>query len=226
MIMNTLVVWKDKFFLSNASSVLSAAVGFCVSLFVVVVEILPMNYFALYYVAVCHQLKAVLTDFSQKMSQNKPKVDYENLLRSYNAIKSLIASIDDELSLLMFIEILFSSSIMYFAIAVMFHPDTMPFPNRISIYLCFINNLVAFFAMTASAALISETSLSIGLRAQSAESQKENGLIFQQQRFISSADKEISMTVWKIAPIRRELILGILGAVFTYVLLLDNLSNP
>ncbi|KAG8191835.1 hypothetical protein JTE90_022824 [Oedothorax gibbosus] len=93
------------------------------------------------------------------MSQNKPKVDYENLLRSYNAIKSLIASIDDELSLLMFIEILFSSSIMYFAVAVMFHPNTAPLSNRIAVYLCFINNLVAFFAMTASAESQNESCL-------------------------------------------------------------------
>ncbi|GFY43832.1 hypothetical protein TNIN_413101 [Trichonephila inaurata madagascariensis] len=76
--------------------------------------------------------------------------------------------------------------------------------------------------MTSSAALVTDASVQVGTAAMriSAET-KESSLSV--QKFLSCAEKRISLTVWSIAPISRNFIFGLLGAMFTYVILFHGL---
>ncbi|GFS64594.1 hypothetical protein TNIN_123571 [Trichonephila inaurata madagascariensis] len=78
--------------------------------------------------------------------------------------------------------------------------------------------------MTASASMIPEASDEIGFIA-STIPEKAGTSTFSLQRFISSAEKEITLTVWKIVPIQRSFIFEITGALFTYTLMFYTLST-
>ncbi|GFY52848.1 hypothetical protein TNIN_339061 [Trichonephila inaurata madagascariensis] len=78
--------------------------------------------------------------------------------------------------------------------------------------------------MTGSASVIPEVSAEIGSKA-SAMPETTGKSTFNQQRFIASAEKDITLTVWRITPIRRNFIFGITGILFTYTLMFYTL-NP
>ncbi|GIY74865.1 hypothetical protein CEXT_281531 [Caerostris extrusa] len=48
---------------------------------------------------------------------------------------------------------------------------------------------------------------------------------FARQRFIMLTEKEVSLTVWKIIPIKRSFIFGINGVIFTYNIMLYSILN-
>ncbi|GFT36662.1 hypothetical protein NPIL_503641 [Nephila pilipes] len=74
------------------------------------------------------------------------------------------------------------------------------------------------------ASMIPEASAEIGSVA-SAMPESTDKTNFSQQRFIAAAEKEITLTVWKITPIRRSFIFGITGVLLTYTLMFCTL-NP
>ncbi|GFR19481.1 hypothetical protein TNCT_301321 [Trichonephila clavata] len=78
--------------------------------------------------------------------------------------------------------------------------------------------------MSVSASRVGEASSEISSLALTLPKNKENSSS-DQQRFIMLAEKEITMTVWKIVPIRRSFIFSISGALFTYTLMFYNM-NP
>ncbi|GIY66500.1 hypothetical protein CDAR_386791 [Caerostris darwini] len=99
--------------------------------------------------------------------------------------------------------------------------STQPrFNQKISIYGTFFTSFVSFKAMTASASLISEESK----KQCSVMPEVTGNLTFNQQRFLMMSQNGITLTVWKIVPIIRNLIFGITGMLLTYTVMLYSLS--
>ncbi|GFS51828.1 uncharacterized protein TNCV_2959291 [Trichonephila clavipes] len=76
--------------------------------------------------------------------------------------------------------------------------------------------------MTASAASVTDVSMKVASLAwKISVNTKESSASL--QKFISFAEKGISLTVWNVVPISRHFIFGLLGAIFTYNILFDSL---
>ncbi|GFT40313.1 hypothetical protein NPIL_138951 [Nephila pilipes] len=96
--------------------------------------------------------------------------------------------------------------------------------ERFSTCYLYFTSFTLFIFMTVLASMIPEASAEIGSIA-SAMPESTDKTTFSQQRFIAAAEKEITLTVWRITPIRRSSIFGITGVLLTYTLMFCTL-NP
>ncbi|GFQ74218.1 hypothetical protein TNCT_279091 [Trichonephila clavata] len=76
--------------------------------------------------------------------------------------------------------------------------------------------------MTSSASMVAEASAEVGSIALTLPEDKEIST-YNQQRLLILAEKGIVLTVWKITPIKRNFIFGIVGLLFTYALMFYSL---
>lgn len=183
----------------------------------------PINIFSIFYVAVCQQLKLEISHFLKVMSSHTCP-DYETLLRLYNNIASKVESIDDELSFMIMLSTVFYILNMYFFVFNLLDSEEYG-SNQDFLNLCFfINICLVFISMSVSASLVSDASEKIVAKARELSSNNvQSGFVL--QRFLFHANKGIGMTVWKMVPIRRHLIVVITGATFTYAVLFDSLKQ-
>ncbi|GFS69840.1 hypothetical protein NPIL_130861 [Nephila pilipes] len=72
--------------------------------------------------------------------------------------------------------------------------------------------------MTTSASSVAEASSEIGSIALIMPEDKRRSS-FNHQRFITLVEKEITLTVWRITPIKRKFVFGIIGMLVTYILM-------
>lgn len=183
-----------------------------------------INAFSIFYVTVCRMIRSEILKFTKKVTQSK-NTDFESLMRSYTGMASMVEYIDDSMSFLMFCSTVFSSASLYFTTTVVLHPETIG--GRLERYVLtigfFLVTIVPFMAMAVSASLVSEASLRVSSRVKALTPESLASAI-QLQRFISLTDKDLCLTVWKIAPIRRNFIISTLGCVFTYIVLFDGLT--
>ncbi|GIX69761.1 hypothetical protein CEXT_156851 [Caerostris extrusa] len=84
-----------------------------------ILTLLPLNTFIMYYTMIAYQMRCVLKNFAASLSSKK-QLDFISLLKSYNSIKSMAELLDNELSVLMFCNIIHSSGMLYFVLC--FHP--------------------------------------------------------------------------------------------------------
>ncbi|KAF8778858.1 hypothetical protein HNY73_015543 [Argiope bruennichi] len=147
--------------------------------------------------------------------------DAERLLSSYTSAKSVVASVDDESSLLVFLFLAITSLSTYVSLSsVLKPPTTIP---QVMTHICSLTPTFGLcMAIFISAASVSEASFEIADKAET-NFGNANASKFLQLKFLMSAEKEISMTVWKITTINRSLIFAIIGTMFTYAMLLESL---
>ncbi|GFT10945.1 hypothetical protein NPIL_543931 [Nephila pilipes] len=96
--------------------------------------------------------------------------------------------------------------------------------SSVSNYYWLVSNFTLFVIMTASAASVAEASAEVASSALILPEEKGTSN-WNHHRFIALVEKEITFTVWKLAPIRRNFIFGISGILFTYSLMFRSL-NP
>ncbi|GFT73984.1 hypothetical protein NPIL_4991 [Nephila pilipes] len=96
--------------------------------------------------------------------------------------------------------------------------------SSVSNYYWLVSNFTLFVIMTVSAASVSEASAEVASSALILPEEKGSSK-WNQHRFIALVEKEVTFTVWKLAPIRRNFIFGISGILFTYSLMIHSL-NP
>ncbi|KAG8189072.1 hypothetical protein JTE90_025502 [Oedothorax gibbosus] len=195
-------------------------VGVLFSFFIVIMTLLPMNTYAIFYVIVCHNMTSVIKGFLKRLMKNPRNHD---LVYEYTSIKKAVYSLDEELSFMVFCNIIFSSSMMYYSISMFLKPSLFQtFFVRVWITLLFLNTMVCFVAMTASATFVGEASAQVGIQSQMLRESVQTSN-FTQQRYFTSVQEEVHMTAWKIVPLTRSFIFGTIGTLFTYVVLIDGL---
>ncbi|GFQ74221.1 uncharacterized protein TNCT_279101 [Trichonephila clavata] len=186
-------------------------------------NIMPLMIFAFFYMAVCYDIRCILKHFGKTLTNNIK--NYDEILHSYTVIKSTVSQIDDSVNLLVFITIIYNFSLMCFSLYVVLEPRMFVKPmERFSTGYLFFISFTLFISMTGLASVVPEVSAEIGSIA-SAMPETVGKSTFSQQRFIGSAEKDITLTVWRITSIRRNFIFGIIGIFFTYTLMFYTL-NP
>ncbi|GFS69844.1 hypothetical protein NPIL_130881 [Nephila pilipes] len=110
---------------------------------------------------------------------------------------------------------------MFFSVHSALRPDMST--GSITKYLWFVSNFTLFIIMTASAASVAETSAEVASSALILPEEKGSSN-WNQHKFINLVEKEITFTVWILAPIMRDFIFGINGILFTYSLMFHSLS--
>ncbi|GFR29328.1 uncharacterized protein TNCT_611001 [Trichonephila clavata] len=153
----------------------------------------------------------------------KNRFDYEEILHSYSAIKSTVNGIDNTTGILVFTALICNSSVMCSWLYVALQPKYFPNPvEQISIYYSSLTNFALFIMMAASASSVTEASSVVGSMALTMPEDRRCN--FNHQRFITLAEKEIMLTVWKISPINRSFIFGVIGIILTYIIMFQTLS--
>lgn len=189
---------------------------------------LPINTFAIFYVAVCHHVICVLNTLSQKISNYC--INFKKLMRCYNSINETMEFLDNELSLFVLFETIYTSCVLLFAISGIFHlnlfRDCLFCLNYISFLCILVNSLVLFIVMSTYACLVSETYSRVWTKVNTEIANLDTDFTLRQQKFLLCLEKELYFTVWKIVPIRRSFIVCIFGAIITYIMLFENLVFP
>ncbi|GFY67328.1 uncharacterized protein TNIN_156091 [Trichonephila inaurata madagascariensis] len=185
---------------------------------------MPLLTFVLFYTAVCHRASSIIQRFGDTLAK-KNEFNYEMILHSYTRIKSAVNFIDNKVGFLVFTTVLYSSCILCFALYYVMESSMFTHTlDRLIIFHQIFSTLLMLIIMSISASRVGEASSEISSLALNLPKSKE-GSSFYQQRFIMLAEKEITMTVWRIVPIRRSFIFSISGVLFTYTLMFYNM-NP
>ncbi|GFR03055.1 uncharacterized protein TNCT_521451 [Trichonephila clavata] len=182
---------------------------------------LPMTAFGFYYTAVCYDTKCIIKQFAASLLVEK-SFNYENLLHDYSVIKSAVKKFDDTVGFLIFTTLIYNSCDLYFTLNVVLEASILDIA-----YLTYYNFFTSFtliILMMASAASVADASSEVSSMAVTMPEDKGRSN-FNHQRFITLADKEITLTAWKITPIRRNFIFGIVGILLTYTLMFQKLTT-
>ncbi|GFS77482.1 hypothetical protein NPIL_15151 [Nephila pilipes] len=146
-------------------------------------------------------------------------IEYEALLRSYAEIKSIIDKIDKEVSLLILLTIAYNSFGILFSIYFVSSPDQFDSYHIVANtgYSLIFSGL--YIGTTVLASKIPEASAEISLKAWIMPQESNIDSSISQQRFIAFVENEISLTLWRMIPIRRNFIFSAIGIVLTYTIM-------
>ncbi|GFU66642.1 hypothetical protein TNCV_3111261 [Trichonephila clavipes] len=138
-------------------------------------------------------------------------------------MKARAEAIDKEVSFLIFCSTVYTSTSMYYLLHAAFDPDYNNSPTLVELVLFFSFTSANFLLTTVSASLVGEASQEIAstVRSLTAPSMATELSL---QRFLLVVEKDICLTVWKIVPIRRNFIIGTMGAILTYSVLFHSLN--
>lgn len=198
------------------------------SFYKTVLERLPMKTFAVFYVVVCYQMRCAIREMSSKIFRNDGTfINYQKLLRCHVSIQSTLEHIDDELSFFVLSLTLYLSSAVFFMVSVFLHHmyffSACPLClERITFCLFLVDSVVTFVMLTASACMVSEAYAEWRQIAKKLVVCSDTPFNCDQQKFLMCAEKNLHLTVGKIVPITRSFIVGIFGAIITYIMLFEN----
>lgn len=189
---------------------------------------LPIHTFALFYALVCHHVRCLLKQFSERHPSDI--VDYKKLLQSLSSLHATIESLDDELSSFALCLTLYMSYVVIFVIRFVFHHTdyflSCPFClDRVIHYTYVASSVVAFTAMAVSASMVSEAYDELRTKARRSIISSDTDFSTKQQKFLLCIEKKACFTVFKIVQIKRGFIVYTFGGVVTYMIIFDNLLN-
>lgn len=211
------------FGLSFQDEIYNQSANIIFAIYKIIYFTMPIFVFTVFYVIMCFELRAAILNVSNSITLNLDSA-HDEARKTYNSIRSIAEFIDQELSFLVFCITVLFSSYMYDFVVLALHAKTFLISTKLTFTTClFLNSLSSFLAMAVSASLLGEASLQVGSMVRKAQQASKNQTLAI-QKFLLSTEKEINLTVWKIVPIRRNFIIGTIGALFTYVVLFDNLN--
>lgn len=182
---------------------------------------MPLQAFDFYYVFICSDISNTFDGFV-KLLKDSSKPGYKRLTDVYNDIIEVTEIFDNTLGIFIFISTLFNAFLMYLALTVIINYNNTNF--EADGYLMTVNCLlyfISFIVKVESASHVNASSLLC--KKQSRKLPVNNySQICSYIRFTKNC-KEISLTIWSFVNIKRNIILGTLGAILTYSLLFDNL---
>ncbi|KAG8197273.1 hypothetical protein JTE90_007521 [Oedothorax gibbosus] len=185
---------------------------------------MPVNLFAMYYTVVCCNLRNVIITFKKSLDSSDSTV-YDDAFENYLAIRRFVVEMEKDLSSLLFTSSLFNACIMYFGLTCWMYPEENVGSAQVaSIVFLVPASYIAFFAMILSACRVHEASVSVCDKGQELL-RFGHVQTFSKIRLLHVIEKELTLTVWKIVPIKRNFLLVAMGTIFTYCVLLDNLRG-
>lgn len=207
------------FFVSLQGSILPKLIQI-IHTFSINILLLPVDIFGISYAVICFQIRQKIFYLLESMIFS-PNIDYEVLQNQYLSIKRMATYVDNELSLLAFVSTVHNGGLMYFAI-LSYKVGGYDIPDLAFVWIAFLINFMCTVVMLSAGAFVNEASKEVWEKALMLPDSRQK---FLQERYLSFCKEGISMTLWKLIPIRRILILTNFGTVFTYTLLLDGLHT-
>ncbi|GFS38627.1 uncharacterized protein TNIN_269411 [Trichonephila inaurata madagascariensis] len=166
----------------------------------------------------------MIRDF-EKVVDSASFCHLDHFLQTYKVLRNLIEEVDKELSFLMFTSTIFNACTMYFSVVSFLSSNEVSInPQHISVGCLFVASYVSFIAMSWIGSLVYEANAKVLEKLKDLTCNKTS-LTQSQKRILFIDSSHVSLTVWKIIPIRRNLIFDILGTIFTYSLLLNGLKD-
>lgn len=186
----------------------------------------PQTTFAIFFVLVCSHIKYTLNRISKKLF-DESHVDYQKLIRSFTFIKMTINFLDDELCFFVLCETIYTASENMTVLSDILHYQPIrgcpSCDGQFSVLRNPFYTFIFFIAMCASACLVSEAYSDLRTRVQTLIVNMDSDATYKQLKFLLCVEKEVHFTMWKIVPINRSFVMCTFGAIFTYVMLLDNM---
>ncbi|GIY50019.1 uncharacterized protein CDAR_79571 [Caerostris darwini] len=218
---------KDILFQLNIETpIIEKIIGYCFEISMFLFGVLPNTAFCVFYSSVCIHMRSIILSFEESLIKYKDFPNrFDHIFNSFSKIKDTVSYVDDELCFLVFICAIYSSCYMYLSISAFLHLQLfINTSERLHYFIHFANDLTLFIAMTCSASSVAEASMRVRSISWKLPVSKGEPFFFQ-QKFLSFVEEGISLTVWKIVPISRNFIFGILGAILTYTMLFDTLTQ-
>ncbi|GBM93200.1 hypothetical protein AVEN_93756-1 [Araneus ventricosus] len=183
---------------------------------------LPNNVFPVYCMLVCHYLHGMFGNMKTWMEADSP-VEYEHMTKVYIHIRRLVEAADDVLSMPLFVFCFFHSTTIYLCVTSLLPQDEYVGSLRqASHWILFIGINFAFICLSREASLIYEHNAKIGSMARELMIIEPNPSIWQ-KKFVFIAEKELSLSVWKMTAVKRSFMFATLGTVLTYSILIHSL---
>ncbi|GIX71258.1 uncharacterized protein CEXT_814571 [Caerostris extrusa] len=183
---------------------------------------MPSIAFGYFYTIVCIHISHII---KQIVATHRKRRELRSFLDDYSIIKSVVEKIDKDIGLLVFLSIISTSFLICFSIYLILDPKLHEGSFlRFQMYCNFFGSFILFIIITTSASMVEEASLEVGSQDRNIpESTRKS--IYAQQRFMMLFQKGITLTVWRISPINRGLIFGIIGIILTYTFMFYGLSR-
>lgn len=181
----------------------------------------PLNIFAIYYTALCYELKKVIEGY-KNIIKEIPRLNYTELSDLYIKIKFNAKTFDTKLGFLSLNLFLFNALLMHLGIGAVLYPK----PNAnfltktLMLVFCLIT-LANFLIQVSCASLVNDASLSVRDEAKAIR-QENPQLVSAYLRFLLICQDEISLTLWGIVSMKRIFIVGTIGTILTYSILFDS----
>ncbi|GIY83816.1 uncharacterized protein CDAR_576761 [Caerostris darwini] len=161
----------------------------------------------------------------KKLMTSKPDPDYKFLLAQYSYLRKLVTSVDRQLNCLVFWAAFASLFSLYFALAMILESPRDLFNGQIiSQVLVIIYDTVMFFLMCLWADKMSMSSTAVASEAHWLEENSRMSPVLQ-IRYLLAVNQDMNFTVWGFLPLRKGFILGSIGTIITYSVLINNLIN-
>ncbi|GIY20155.1 hypothetical protein CDAR_580011 [Caerostris darwini] len=183
---------------------------------------MPIITFVFFYIIVCNNIRNIIKFIGESRSE-KGTIMFERFIASFSAIKTVVDEIDKEVGFLVFAIIAFSSSFTCVSFYIMIDSEIWK-TQTFSIFGILFNSFGLLIAMTVSASMVEENSLEVLRSSTAVLNAKNRNLSITQYLSYIDAQNGITLTVWRIVPIRRSFIFGMIGVLFTYTTMIYSLS--
>lgn len=194
------------------------------SFFLFILLYMPFNTFSIYYVLICRDVENLIFAF-HKIMKLFPKPNYSELAETYSKVKSIVELVDSRLGFIIFTSFAYDAFLIYFGLkAVLYDDATSYIRNNIPILLASIVGLLNFVALTIAADAVNRASLIVKAELRHFQ-ENDPKLVCPYLRFQQTCKEEVSLSVWGLVAIKRNIIFAMLGSILTYSLLFESLSS-
>lgn len=211
------------FGLEADSDILRYLISFLYALSYFIFLYMPINVFTIYYVLICRHIRDVIIAF-EKWIETVPEPNYDLLNEIYSKIKIVVDFIDAKLGVPVFITFSFNAFTMYLGLVNVLHDKFRKSPGimfKDTVGVACVSSFLNFVAMIYAADSVHSASIAVKARVRNLKVDVSQS-ISSYFRFHQNCSEEISLTIWGIFSMRKNIIFGTIGAIFTYSLLFDS----
>ncbi|GIY83822.1 uncharacterized protein CDAR_576791 [Caerostris darwini] len=156
---------------------------------------------------------------------SKPNPDYKFLLAQYSYLRKLVTSVDRQLNCLVFWAALANLFSLYFALDMILESPRDLFSGQIISQVIFVlYNTMMFFLMYLWADKMSMSATAVASEAHWLEENSRMSPVLQ-IRYLLAVNQDLNFTVWGFLPLRKGFILGSIGTIITYSVLINDIIN-
>ncbi|GIY83820.1 uncharacterized protein CDAR_576781 [Caerostris darwini] len=156
---------------------------------------------------------------------SKPNPDYKFLLPQYSYLRKLVTSVDRQLNCLVFWAALANLFSLYFALDMILESPRDLFNGQIISQVVFVlYDTMMFFLMCLGADKMSMSATAIASQAHCLEENCRISPVLQ-IRYLLAVNQDVNFTVWGFLPLRKGFILGSIGTIITYSVLINNIIS-